>query len=535
MKVKKKLMVTFVLTLIFSVLVMPTAFADGEAEPTTEDVFAETGEESSADNTPASETLTEQMPTADEDSTQETETADTLMVEERDNTEATTEKVENSESNEPMTITDASTYTVEFVNSEDGSEVKIVGGENILFSDINMGLGLDFNWEDILSIESSNPELFFVEKSDGDYIIHTLQPFSSSEQLLICLSDAKLISVDVFDANYSSDEGFLAIADSFTTEVSVDDLSTCRIPTNDSVVKIQYLEKTWDVIGFNGSGIGAGPDQLMLLLDDIDGTSAYRNAWQATDAKEYAKSDLKTAMEEYLATITADKDEEMVALLAEMTLAGDKSYSSTKPYCDGVAGASVTSKIRPLTTQEAMILTNFNADFSDAVTSASDYYWLASPDYYCAATVYYYGLVKLREDGFVNQSRGLRPALLLNLTSNIATSALGDGVYKLVLDDEPEPTPAAGNTVPVYVPVWVYVDGNLIAEGTDYNRYNGMIVLTDEFVKTLSEGSHRITVLYTDAYAETLPTDFEYTAKNSDDFVVSGNTYIPETNANIIK
>ena len=102
-----------------------------------------------------------------------------------------------------------------------------------------------------------------------------------------------------------------------------------------------------------------------------------------------------------------------------LNLTGGQANSSSKPYCDGVAGDSVTSKIRPLTTQEAMILTNFNSNYSNAVTTASNYWCLASPGdpsnpAVRAAEVYADG--SGHRDGFyVYVSSGLRPALMLNL------------------------------------------------------------------------------------------------------------------------
>ena len=123
-------------------------------------------------------------------------------------------------------------------------------------------------------------------------------------------------------------------------------------------------------------------------------------------------------MEEYLAKITSGQDADMVALLAEMTLTGGQSYSSSKPYCDGVAGDSVTSKIRPLTSQEALILTNFEANYSDAVTSASLEWWLASSGGYdsCAGLGYDDGSVFRYGFGCSTHiPEGLRPALMLNL------------------------------------------------------------------------------------------------------------------------
>ena len=112
----------------------------------------------------------------------------------------------------------------------------------------------------------------------------------------------------------------------------------------------------------------------------------------------------------------------------------------------------------------------------------------------------------------------LRPALLLTLPSGITTKEIGTKLYKLVLKDEPDPT--AGDAAAVYVRGLVYVDGKLINEGTDYNWVDGKLVLTDEFIKTLSAGTHKVAVLYTSVYGDTLPADFEYTAANSYDFTV---------------
>ena len=269
--------------------------------------------------------------------------------------------------------------------------------------------------------------------------------------------------------------------------------------------------------GYNGTGIGAGTDQMMLLLDDsvFYVAGQYNSYNHAGDNNEYAKSDLKKKMEAYLTGIENGQDKAMTDLLADMTLVGGQAYSDKNPYCEGVAGASVTSKIRPLTTQEAKILTNFDIDYADAVTNASVYWWLASPgntDKYAAA-VTNSGNIGENNVGF---NIYMRPALLLNLKSVTSTSKISDGVYELVVAGGDADFDAA----PVYVRGFVYVDGKLINEGTDYNWVDGKLVLTDEFIKTLSEGTHKVAVLYTSVYGDTLPADFEYTAANSYDFTV---------------
>ena len=565
MKKNKKLLTALVLALIFSFSLMPMAFADAEAAPVetaaeapvAEAAPAETVTESSSDNyqeDPVAESATpeaaeeseaaETTPEAEE-VTETSETVETAEVtdanEESEATETApaAEAAEESEESETKETTGASTYTVEFVNPEDGSEVKIVGGSDIYFTVLNQELGLGIDIDDVASIESSNNELFTAEKVDGDYVIHTFQPFSSAEQLLISLVNSGVVSVDVFDADYSSDEGFKAIAESFVMDVD----GTWSVPTKDSAIKIQYLGKTWYVIGFNGTGIKAGADQMMLLLDDVPSGETLRySSWN----DDYATSELKTAMEEYLTTITEGQDEELLALLTEMTLAGGQGYSSSKPYCDGVSGDSVTSKIRPLTTQEAMILSNFNQNQSDSVLRTSGgYYWLASPcyswdyNYEVVADVRSWGEVIYTGD-LVNRDtvNGMRPVLMLNLTDDIITSKISDGVYELKFADDlgTGSAPSTGaDTVAAYVRVLVYVDGKLINEGTDYTWSNGKVVLTEEFVKTLSAGSHKITVVYTGAYGDTLPSDFEYTATNSNDFTVNSKGYTPETDANLLK
>lgn len=40
------------------------------------------------------------------------------------------------------------------------------------------------------------------------------------------------------------------------------------------------------------------------------------------------------------------------------------------------------------------------------------------------------------------------------------------------------------------------VDGELLAEGEDYNWVNGKVVLTAEFLKTLEEGEHVLLIVF---------------------------------------
>ena len=547
MRKNKKLLTALVLALIFSFSLMPMAFAAEdaapaeaaaaepviEAAPVAEVAAPEAAEPVVEASTPEAAEKSEATETAAAEVTETSEMVETVEVTDAPEANEESEATETNPAAEAAETTGASLYTVEFVNPKDGSEVKIVGGSDVYLTALNQELGLGVDIEEVASVESSNDELFTAEKIDGDYVIHTYQPFTSAEQLLINLINSGVVSVDVFDADYSTDEGFKAIADSFKRSVTDGD-NTWYVPTKDSVIKIQYLGKTWDVIGFNGTGIGAKADQMMLLLDGVDGTTQFNSS--RDKGNNYSGSKLQSAMQTYLDTITSGQDADMVALLAEMTLNTD-SYRSSNPYCDGVKGDSVTSKIRPLTTQEAMILTNFNKNCSDAVTGLDQVWWLASPS--CctyqdrdkdgtlsAEVVYKTSQVGNFKDCwncfYVDAYYGLRPALLLSLTDDIITSEISEGVYELKFKEpEPDPDPpTSDDAVPVYVHALVYLDGKLLNEGTDYNWVNGKIVLTDDFVKTLSAGTHKIAVLYSNTYGDTLPADFEYTAANSYDFTV---------------
>ena len=530
MKKKRKLLTALLLVLIFSLSLMPMAFADDEAAPVeveasapateaaaivTEVTPAETATEVSSENSqaePADQAATK-------DAAVESEENETTPSAEITGTSETAETAPAEEvfEEEVAEANSASLYTVEFVNPENGSEVKIVGGSDIYFTVLNQELGLGVNVEEVVSIDSSNDELFKAQEVDGDYVIHTFRPFSTQEQLLIKLINSGEVSVDVFDGDDSGDAGFQAIAASFDNGYSY---NGTKMPTKANVIKIEYLGTTWDVIGYNGSGIGAGAGQMMLLLDGVAGSTSF-----SSSNNVYSGSALETAMGNYLNEITSNPDDaDMVALLTDMTLNGGKSYVFRQD-CDGVAGSSVTSKIRPLTTKEAKILSNGNTMSLSQWISYNNYnWWLASPganrnvanDGYADAVTSSGGTA----GGYsVGNSLYLRPAVLLTLPSGITTEEISTGLYKLVLP-EPEPTPTTGDAAVVYVRGLVYVDGKLITEGTDYNWVDGKLVLTDEFIKTLSEGTHKIAVLYTSIYGDALPSDFEYTAANSYDFTV---------------
>ena len=600
----RKIIAALLMALIFTFSLIPMAFADGEdaapavesaaapaaaapaaatsggesssaavsapaadtssasdAAPVTESASDSAAADSSSDNAPAAETPSEQTDASGDNSASAADdTADTSSEETADSADPAEESEDDEEQDDKASDNSsdfASLYTVEFVNPADGSEITIVGGSDVYFSVLNSELGLGVEIDEVASIDSSNDELFTAEKVDGDYVIHTFQPFTSAEQLLINLIDSGVISVDVFDADYSTDEGFQAIVDSFTNDTAMVVLSTGQqyiegkvmaweVPTREGVIKIQYLGQTWDVIGFNGKGIKAGADEMTLLLDglvvDKDGyvvETKYKSMYEENYNNDYSDSILRTVIENFLTEITSGQDEDIVGLLEDMMLFGGQDYYENEPYCDGIAGETVTTKIRPLTTQEAMILTNFTEDSDEEAflkncltTVSTDYeylYWLASPGY-----AWPYGdiaTVSVKEwDGFVlrdgsnsdKHEYGVRPVIMLNLKDkNVVTYLIDEEqrLYGLKFADDPEPSPepgpgAGGSAAQANRRIWVYVDGNLIDEA-DYICYTGITILTDEFLSTLASGSHSITVLYTGTYGETLPADFDYNSSNT--------------------
>ncbi len=96
-------------------------------------------------------------------------------------------------------------YTVDFTFS--GYTYSMEGGSSILLSSLASQLGLhdsehdkDFDINEVAGVSFSDPSLVSIEQRDNDYMLTSLQPFTSDETLTIAMNDGSKYLVDVTDA-----------------------------------------------------------------------------------------------------------------------------------------------------------------------------------------------------------------------------------------------------------------------------------------------------------------------------------------------
>jgi hypothetical protein len=96
-------------------------------------------------------------------------------------------------------------YTVDFTYSNYAYSIE--GGSSILLSSLAQELGLrdiaqsrDFAIEDVDDVTFSDSSLVSVTKQDGDFVLTSLKPFTSTEKLTILMKDGSKYEVEVKDA-----------------------------------------------------------------------------------------------------------------------------------------------------------------------------------------------------------------------------------------------------------------------------------------------------------------------------------------------
>lgn len=95
-------------------------------------------------------------------------------------------------------------YTVDFTFS--GYTYSMEGGSSILLSSLASQLGLhdsehdkDFDINEVAGVSFSDPSLVSIEQRDNDYMLISLQPFTSAETLTIVMNDGSKYLVEVKD------------------------------------------------------------------------------------------------------------------------------------------------------------------------------------------------------------------------------------------------------------------------------------------------------------------------------------------------
>lgn len=114
-------------------------------------------------------------------------------------------------------------YTVDFTFS--GYTYSIEGGSSILLSSLANQLGLhdsehdkDFDIKEVTDVSFSNPNLVSIAKQDNDYVLTSLQPFTSPETLTIYMNDGSKYLVGVKDEQENKLGKYIASVTTYTKD-----------------------------------------------------------------------------------------------------------------------------------------------------------------------------------------------------------------------------------------------------------------------------------------------------------------------------
>ena len=96
-------------------------------------------------------------------------------------------------------------YTVDFYYND--KEYHMNGGSEMMMSDLFNELGIDRSTGDIKSVDFTDTSLVSFTKEGDDYRITSLQPFKTTEELLIVFNDDEEIRIVTKDASYVDGQG----------------------------------------------------------------------------------------------------------------------------------------------------------------------------------------------------------------------------------------------------------------------------------------------------------------------------------------
>lgn len=104
-----------------------------------------------------------------------------------------------------------SVYGVEFVvDFESGDETfSIAGLDSIWLSELLEALKMGFTVADVRDVVFSDPSLIRVDAIDGDWLLTSLEAFSTQEMLMLTLNDGSVIEIRVTDAQHVTNLAYL--------------------------------------------------------------------------------------------------------------------------------------------------------------------------------------------------------------------------------------------------------------------------------------------------------------------------------------
>ncbi|MCR5846847.1 MAG: InlB B-repeat-containing protein [Lachnospiraceae bacterium] len=186
-----------------------------------------------------------------------------------------------------------------------------------------------------------------------------------------------------------------------------------------------YLDKgtrksdKWRVIGYNTDGVASADGRMTLLAESSLGNSYFD---ETKNSNEYSKSTLKTAIDNIVNNRLSTGSPERNAVINRTLLGGSGLYGADDYNDNYVSGSTVSDAVMwPLSFYEADLL-NSN------IRNKGECWWLRSPGQY------YYTTAAVSNDGNIyeigynaDNSYSVRPAIYLNLSSVIMTSAAVDG------------------------------------------------------------------------------------------------------------
>ena len=194
---------------------------------------------------------------------------------------------------------------------------------------------------------------------------------------------------------------------------------------------LEYAGKEWYVIGSGSKGVqidGSNENTLVLLAKEnwggnVNFSNNYSNIYKDSNLQSKIDVCVGDIGSHYTNTNTDPNDDWMDALVAKRTLTGDAEGGNNWQQEDKIFGPTVEwATLWPLSAAEASKIA------SDTITG-NDLWWLRSPGYGSryAACVSSGGLSYRN----VDNTLGVRPALRLNLTSDIFAVEKSGGVYEL--------------------------------------------------------------------------------------------------------